>query len=66
MPAGHSTFEVDSTADPAAHAPGDKRVLVVQLVDLVLVPVDLCAAAAVLGAPEQDGGCLDTSRAHRA
>jgi len=65
VPAGHSTFEVDSTADPADHAPGDKRILVVQLVDMVLVPVDLCTAATVLGAPAQPGGCLETSRAHR-
>ncbi len=66
LPPGHSSFEVESTAGPAPHGPGDKRTLVMQLVDMVVVPVELCAAATLLGAPEQEGGCLDTSRAHRA
>jgi len=65
IPAGRSTFEVQSTGRAAALAPSDPRTLGVQLVDMTLVPVELCAAAAVLGAQQQEGGCLDTSRAHR-
>lgn len=65
VPPGRSTVEVASTAEPAPLPPGDDRRLVVQLVDTVLVPAELCAAAAALGAPAVDGGCLDSSRAHR-
>lgn len=63
VPAGQSTVEVMSTAEPAALAPGDLRRLVVQLIDPLVVPVELCRSATVLGAPAEEGGCLDTSRA---
>lgn len=65
VPAGASTLEVESTAEPAALPPGDRRRLVVQLVDAVVVPVELCEAAVALGAPGGEGGCLESSRAHR-
>jgi hypothetical protein len=65
VPPGRSTIALESTAEPAPLAPGDERRLVVQLVDLVLVPAELCEAAVTLGAPDEEGGCLETSRAQR-
>jgi len=65
VPPGRSTIRVESAAQPGPERPDERRRLVVQLFDLVLVPVELCRAAAVLGAPDREGGCLDDTRAHR-
>lgn len=65
VPVGRSKIHLESADQPAFESPGDPRRLVAQLVDAVLVPVELCEAATVIGAPDGEGGCLDTSRAHR-
>ena len=64
VPSGRSWIRLESTAQ-ASQGPRDSRRLVAQLVDPVVVPVELCAAAAVLGAQQGQAGCLDSSRAHR-
>lgn len=64
VPSGRSSIRLESTARAT---PGlrDPRRLVAQLIDTVMVPVELCEAAVVLGAPNGQSGCLDSSRTHR-
>lgn len=65
VPPGRSTLRVESSFDAVVEPSGARRRLVAQLVDPALVPVELCEAATVLGGPQGEGGCFETSRAHR-
>ncbi|MEJ7765343.1 MAG: hypothetical protein WKF86_07595, partial [Acidimicrobiales bacterium] len=65
VPPGRTTLRVESTAQPITDLPNDPRRLVAQLLDMVLVPVELCEAAGALGAPAHEGGCLATSHVQR-
>lgn len=65
VPPGRSEVRLDSDAQPVADLATDRRRLVVQMFDTVLIPVELCDAAAVLGATGGRDGCPDASRAQR-